>query len=178
MLCQNCQKNVATVRVTELLDDPDAAAQDEPQVTEEHLCEICAQTRNLPHAPVAKKSVTDILKLLQFSAQQSAARKRPTLSCPHCGMTWEEFRKKGRFGCPEDYRVFQKPLSDLLERMHGATEHIGRMPGVSNEELARIQRVSELKRDLESAIRDEAYESAAKIRDELKSLEIAPQEST
>ena len=60
MLCQNCQKNVATVQVTELIENDS----DDPEVREERLCEICAQSKDLPHAPVAKKSVTDILKLL------------------------------------------------------------------------------------------------------------------
>ena len=172
MLCQNCQKNVATVQVTEILDASDTPDADEfePEVQEEHLCEICAQAKNLPHSPVAKKSVSDILKLLQFSAQNTAKR-RPTLTCPDCGMTWEEFRQKGRFGCSKDYEVFEKPLKELLERMHGATDHCGRVPGLSEIQMERMQRVTELKRDLESAIRDEAYESAARIRDELKSIE-------
>ena len=174
MLCQNCQKNVATVHVTELIE----MESEGPEVHEERLCEICAQSKDLPHAPVAKKSVTDILKLLQFSAQQSASRRRTAQSCPECGMTWEEFRKRGRLGCPKDYEVFKKPLQDLLQRMHGSVEHAGRSPGVSQDQLARRQRMNELKRDLDSAIRDEAYEQAAQIRDKLKSLETKARSSS
>jgi protein-arginine kinase activator protein McsA len=37
--------------------------------------------------------------------------------------------------------------------------------------MARMQRVTELQRALEGAIRDEAYEAAAKLRDELRSLQ-------
>ncbi len=166
MLCQNCQKNVATVQVTELIE----AGTDEPEIREEQLCEICAQSKDLPHAPVAKKSVTDILKLLQYSAQQSTARRRAAPVCPDCGMTWEEFRKRGRFGCPKDYEIFAKPLQDLLQRMHGSLEHVGRVPGVCPEKVAQQQRVSELGRELDSAIRDEDYEQAARIRDELRTL--------
>ncbi len=174
MLCQNCQKNVATVHVTELLE----AGTEEPEVREEQLCEICAQSKDLPHAPVAKKSVTDILKLLQFSAQQSTARRRTAPACPNCGMTWEEFRKRGRFGCPEDYEVFKKPLQDLLQRMHGSLEHVGRVPGVSPDQLEKKQRLSELGRQLDSAVRDEDYEAAARIRDEIKSLTAEAQGSS
>lgn len=174
MLCQNCQKNVATVQVTELLENDSA----DPEVREERLCEVCAQSKDLPHAPVAKKSVTDILKLLQFSAQQTTTRRRNVPSCPDCGMTWEEFRKRGRLGCPRDYEVFEKPLRELLQRMHGSLEHAGRVPGVSPDQLARRQRMNELKRDLDSAIRDEAYEEAAQIRDELKHLETEAQQSS
>jgi len=174
MLCQNCQKNAATVHVTELLETDT----DEPEVREEQLCEICAQSKDLPHAPVGKKSVTDILKLLQFSAQQGGVRRKPAPSCPNCGMTWEEFRKRGRFGCPEDYEVFKKPLQDLLQRMHGSLEHVGRVPGVSPEQVARKQLISDLGRKLDSAVRDEDYEEAARIRDELKSLSAEAQGSS
>ena len=55
--------------------------------------------------------------------------------------------------------------------MHGARSHVGRVPGQSAEELNRRQRVLDLKQKLEVAIRDEAYESAAKLRDELRALE-------
>ena len=49
--------------------------------------------------------------------------------------------------------------------------HIHRVPGIGEGELERIQRVTDLKSELELAIRDEAYERAASIRDELKLLE-------
>ncbi|MEM7517821.1 MAG: UvrB/UvrC motif-containing protein, partial [Planctomycetota bacterium] len=71
-------------------------------------------------------------------------------------------------------QVFEKPLAELFERMHGSTEHVGRTPGADPDQLALRQRLTELKKNLECAIRDEAYESAAKIRDELRQLETEP----
>ena len=111
----------------------------------------------------------DIWKLLKYSAQQT--RKRSSLSCPDCGMTLEEFRKKGRLGCAKDYEVFSSHIDELLERVHGAKLHVGRRPGISEDELNRMQHVTDLQHKLEIAIREEAYESAARIRDELKDLE-------
>jgi protein arginine kinase activator len=115
--------------------------------------------------------MADIWKLLQYSAQQT--RKRAVIRCPDCGMTLEEFRKKGRLGCPKDYEVFRPQIDELLERVHGATEHRGRVPGLSEKELLRIQRMTDLQQELENAIREEAYENAARIRDELKELEVS-----
>jgi protein arginine kinase activator len=86
-------------------------------------------------------------------------------------MTLEEFRKKGRLGCPKDYEVFREHIDELLERVHGAKLHVGRRPGISEDELNRMQNVTDLQHKLEIAIREEAYESAARIRDELKDLE-------
>ena len=142
-------------------------------IHEEHLCDLCAKARELPHQPPQTPNVHNILKLLHVSTLRSQ-QQREQLVCPDCGMTWEEFRRRGRMGCPKDYSVFEKPLADILERMHGATEHVGRLPGSDPKELELRQRMLELKRDLESAIRDEAYESAAKIRDELRQLETDP----
>lgn len=137
------------------------------KIQEQHLCEACAQTAKLPHLPV--KGVAEIWKLLQASAQRS--KREVGIVCPECGMSLMEFRQKGRLGCPKDYEVFGAQLRDLLERIHGANRHVGRLPGLDEASMLRLERVNELQSALESAIRDEAYEAAAKLRDELKSLQ-------
>lgn len=175
MICQSCQKNVATVHVTEITEVPaaeGAAAAPERQVEEQHLCEVCAQTMDLPHMPAVKKSMADIWKLLQISAQQT--RKKAGPACPSCGMTLDEFRKKGRLGCAKDYEVFKGHILELLERVHGARTHIGRVPGTSEAEVERQRRMSTLRQELEVAIREEAYENAARLRDEIRQLEERP----
>ena len=86
-------------------------------------------------------------------------------------MTLMEFRQKGRLGCPKDYEIFTGQLRDLLERIHGATRHTGRLPGLDDDALAQRNRVSELQQKLADAIREEAYEDAAQLRDELKSVQ-------
>ena len=170
MICQSCQKNVATVHVTEITEAPAAeGATAERQVEEQHLCEVCAQTMDLPHTPAVKKSMADIWKLLQISAQQT--RKKSGPACPSCGMTLDEFRKKGRLGCAKDYEVFKGHILELLERVHGARTHIGRVPGTSDAEVERQRRMSALRQELEVAIREEAYENAARLRDEIRHLE-------
>ncbi len=172
MLCQSCQDNPATVHVTEVTyssPETETEAEAEDLVQERHLCEVCAQAANLPHTPVIKKSVAEIWKLLQASAQRG--RKETGVACPDCGMTLMEFRQKGRLGCPRDYDVFAPQLRDLLERIHGATRHSGRVPGLDESSLERLRHVNELQERLEAAIREEAYEDAAQLRDELKSLE-------
>lgn len=168
--CSGCKKSVATVHVTEIQEESEGAKR---TVREQHLCEACAQSVGLPHSPVQNKTMADIWKLLQISAQK--ARKRKALTCPHCKMTLEELRARGRLGCPKDYEIFGEYLGELLERMHGAREHVGRLPGLGEADLERIQRVQGLKQELERAIREEAYERAASLRDELKELEPEPE---
>ncbi len=176
MICQNCLKNAATVHVTEIAPGGAAAtsgadgdAQAAGQVTERHLCEICAQTQDLPHAPTAHKAQLDIWKLLQITAQQT--RRKPGPTCGGCGMELEEFRRKGRLGCAQCYEAFGTSLAELLERVHGARRHVGRLPGASEIDLERSRQLSDLRQKLETAIRAEEYENAARLRDELKTLE-------
>ena len=140
-------------------------------VNEHHLCEICAQTKDLPHTQAPGTTVqANVWKLLQITAEQK--RRREELKCKSCGMSVDEFRNKGRLGCAECYEVFRGPIAELLERVHGAMQHIGRVPGLSDDDLERMQRLSELRRELDAAVREEAYESAAGIRDEIDSIEM------
>ena len=167
MICQTCQKNVASVHVTEVADSAHVGP-DQPAFEERHLCEFCVQTMDLPHMPVMKKTVKDIWKLLQISQDKL---RRSEVSCGNCGLSLDEFRKKGRLGCASCYEVFGPHIGELLERVHGARKHVGRLPGTSEGQLERIHQLSQLRQRLDAAIRDEAYENAAQLRDELKALE-------
>ena len=170
MNCQSCEQKPASVHVTEIekFMGPGAA---ENEVSERHVCAECAVKLDLPHAPAMHQSVADnIWKLLQLSAQKARAQAR-SMRCPDCGISLEELRRHGRVGCAGCYDVFADYLAELLERMHGAQEHVGRLPGIGEGELERLQRVTSLKGELDLAIRKEDYEHAAAIRDELKLLE-------
>lgn len=164
MNCELCHQKPATVHVTEITRSPEDAR----IVQEQHICEPCAQKLDLPTSGVSAVKGSEIWKLLTKSAQ-IARMIGP--SCPECGMSLAEFRSKGRVGCPKDYEIFRAHLDPLLLRVHGAKEHRGRLPGVSETDRARVQQLHELRARLEAAIRDEAYESAARLRDEIQELE-------
>jgi protein arginine kinase activator len=140
-----------------------------PQIQEQHFCEPCAHAMKLPYG-AGKNSVQDILKLIK-AAHPPRARTPGGLACPDCGITLVEFRQRGRLGCPKDYEVFGAQLRDLLERIHGSSQHVGRAPSVDDAAVKRMQRITELRAALDVAIRDEAYEAAAKLRDELRTLQ-------
>ncbi len=169
MICQACQKNLATVHVTEIISGGNGNGTGSPEILDKHICPACAQQMDLPHMQVVSKKMADIWKLLQQSSRKT--RREASLTCPECGMTLGEFRSKGRLGCPKDYEIFREHLDALLVRMHNADSHVGRGPGVDEFELERMQRINRLREKLEEAVRSEAYESAARLRDELKDLQ-------
>lgn len=175
--CEICSKSPATVHVTEIARPTGKGAKAAPNVQQKHICEACAQTLQIPHSPVVlNKNMLDVWKLLQQSALK--ARAEGTLSCPECGLSLAEFRSKGRLGCPKDYEVFRSHLDPLLLRVHNSTEHKGRLPGMNESERERLRAISSLRAKLEVAIREEAYESAARLRDEIQELETHPKEAT
>jgi len=172
MICPRCNKNLATVHVTEVTEFIGPEHPDN-QVQDHFICQVCAQELDVSVAGMAPKAVaSQIWKLLQLHTKKGQIRiKTGGPSCPSCGMTLEELQRHGRVGCARCYEAFQEHLDQHLERLHGSKEHVGRLPGISEGELARRQRVSDLRGALELAVREEDYERAATLRDELAALE-------
>lgn len=176
MQCQVCGKNPASVHITEIHDPAPVAkpgsqsAAGKATYRQKHICEACAQMMNLPHMPVVvKKNMVDIWKLLQRSAERS--RQEAGMVCEHCQMSLGEFRSKGRLGCPDCYESFRRHLDPLLERIHNASHHTGRLPGMDERAQERRRKISSLREKLVTAIKEEAYEDAASLRDLLQALE-------
>ena len=160
--CDNCNKP-ATVHLTEIRNG---------KKIEKHLCEQCAaQNEGLP-----VKSHTPINELLtNFVMAHSGLQKDVGQSCDVCGVTWAEFRQGGLFGCANDYSVFEKDLTPLLQRAHeGATHHVGKVPtrrGGSGVPLKKRIDATKLRKELARAVEAEDYERAASLRDQIRQAE-------
>ena len=86
-------------------------------------------------------------------------------------MTLSLFRRHGRLGCPNDYDLFARPLAQLLEQIHGKTSHSGKAPSEPSPELSLERNRRELMQRLDQAVQNEAYEEAARIRDEIQVID-------
>jgi protein arginine kinase activator len=164
MKCDNCNKQPATVHLTEIKGG---------KKIEKHLCEQCAaQNEGVPI-----KSHTPINELLtNFVMAHSGLQKELGTACEHCGITWAEFRQSGLLGCSHDYEQFEKDLTPLLQRAHeGATHHTGKVPtrtGASGVPRKRKSvDIAKLKKELAGAVESEDYERAAKLRDAIREAE-------
>jgi len=175
MLCSLCQKNPATVHLTEIVDD---------QMSELHLCDDCARKKSVQMEQ--QFGLSDLLGgLVEYGKQLSGGTEKApgVLQCGACGLTYEDFRKIGRLGCSACYTAFSKQLGTLLKRIHGASHHIGKAlpqavpgPGPGPRALARPRAtkaidIDELKARMQEAIRQEAFEEAAHLRDMIKEIE-------
>ena len=159
MICQSCEKVAATFHLTEIV---------EGEKKEVHLCELCAKNQG-----VSPFSVASLLSELGGTEIGSPAGGEPgvALECPHCGLEWDEFRARGRLGCPHDYEAFRPALVPLLEKIHGATQHIGKVPARLGQEMAVEKELIDRRRELLKAVQQEDYERAARLRDEIQKLE-------
>ncbi len=162
MLCNICNKNMATVHLTEIIDD---------QINELHLCEECARQKS---AAMEQQFGLSSLLAGMVETEKSPAKETegPTVKCPNCQLTYAEFKKIGRLGCGECYRAFKKSLAPLLKRIHGSNQHFGKAP--TKAAGAAVQKktdMGDLRDRLQKAIEAEAFEEAASLRDQIKELE-------
>jgi protein arginine kinase activator len=92
-------------------------------------------------------------------------------SCASCNTTLRQILETGRVGCSTCYATFPVQLESLLEGIHVALAHRGKVPRVSDAR-ARVRADLQSKRGLlKTALTTENYEEAAALRDEIKALE-------
>ena len=81
------------------------------------------------------------------------------------------------FGCENCYKVFANKLDIVLKKLHGNNRHVGKKLILTPEKRVvttrkkRKNKIDELKEKLQECIKNEEYEKAAIIRDEIKKLE-------
>ncbi len=166
MKCQQCEKQ-ATHHITELTDG-------KPQ--ELHLCEECARVYlSVGNEHESNPAVSNLAGMLaQQMAVGETAEELARLeqkSCPVCGISFLEFRKQGRLGCPNDYAYFAEELEPLLLNIHGETQHTGKVPKHSTGDIQLQTELIRLRREMKEAIATENYERASEIRDHITAIE-------
>ena len=159
MVCDHCKQNEAIIHLTQIEND---------QMRTFHLCEGCAAEKGLePGVSVANAPLTDFLAQVGRSAEPVSHG-----PCPYCGLKIEEFKKTGRLGCSHCYVTFEPSLRGLLRRLHGSTQHVGKVYLPPDPTRAEQQeRLAGLRRKLDRAVELEDFERAAQIRDMIRTLE-------
>ena len=91
--------------------------------------------------------------------------------CSSCGMTYSEFNRLGKFGCPDCYEAFREEITPLVRRIHGHTKHVGKVPNRGTGVFRTANQIKRLRQHLKKLVQDERYEEAARVRDEIRMLE-------
>lgn len=174
MLCENCNENEANVRYTQIVNGVKK---------EMRLCDKCARELGIGnmdfHLPMDFTNFfADLLNEYNDDFIPSIAMPKE-LTCDKCGLSFEDFVESGKFGCDNCYSVFEEKIDPILKRLHGSNRYVGKR--VKNlepaneievkEEKKEQNKIDKLKAELKQKIKEEKYEEAAKIRDEIKKLE-------
>jgi protein arginine kinase activator len=166
MLCQSCNERTATIHLTEITEGMRA---------ETHLCEACAQKQGL--AVKSQIPLNELLSTLLAAQTESQGGQAPAeaaadIRCPSCGMTFQTFLQKSQLGCPHDYKVFDEPLKAIIQKaQNGHARHRGKVPASAPVDTRDQIKLMNLRQQLEEAVRNEDYETAAKLRDMMENLQ-------
>jgi protein arginine kinase activator len=172
MLCEQCKKRTATVFYNEKLNGRSRSLS---------LCGECAsklrESGEIRDVTSMIGSFADPFSALQderfgdFFGLRILRAKEEKILCPCCGRALAAILADGKVGCAECYSCFSEELSPLLRSLHGGAAHRGRIPSRLLARRARIEQLSRLREELQKAIREEKFEEAARLRDEIRILE-------
>jgi len=166
-LCDVCQAAPASVFITKIVNN---------DVTKISLCRSCAEKQQADLSNADTLSLQELMEgILSFGLSSTVASANEDESpddreCPHCGTTAEELRVHGRLGCENCYEVFADRVSSALEQLQAGEEHRGKVAASARELVEMEKRLGSLREALTAAVREERYEEAARLRDELNAL--------
>lgn len=154
--CQKCP-SPATMHITEVLG--------QGKYEELHFCEGCAQKYFGDPKSGGKPAKPEAVETEEAVFSQA--------ECPDCGLKFVDFRNSGRLGCARDYEIFREELTPLLENIHGEPRHCGKSPRRLPQAKQTESELTKLRTELKQAVAREDYEAAARLRDQIRTLESA-----
>jgi protein arginine kinase activator len=170
MKCEICHKADAETAIHK---------EDESGTQELYVCRKCAAAATVEATEkVAAKSPRDnepsmpplpLMGMILDAAFEIVGRalSMSDQSCPTCGITHNEYRKRSRLGCPTCYETFAKELDSAIFDLHRTRQHVGKVPLRAQAELRR----KNIEDALSEAIKGQHYEEAVTLRDRLRQLD-------
>ena len=164
MLCEKCGKNQATHSYLQNINGKETSV---------YLCSECA--KKYAYGDLFSSFPFNFSNLLSSffdtSLLHAPVETDNTLRCEKCGTSYNEIVENGQIGCAQCYTTFSKQLRPVIEKIHGVTEHKGKVPNSAGESLKQKHRLSNLKKQLTECIAKQEFEKAAQLRDEISALE-------
>ena len=154
--CDICSK-LATVHLTQIVNG---------KIHKIDLCETCAKEKGVTDPNGF--SLADLLASGEDNGEIDEAH--GDLVCSVCGFTPEDYKKLGRLGCPSCYEDLAPMVEPMLAYMHKGIAHVGKVPENTLARGASKSKLTEIEDQLQTAIQEERYEEAAKLRDQLLEL--------
>ena len=161
MLCQKCNKKQATTHVRQTVNG---------KFYEYDLCDECAASmgyKSIFHTIGINDLFSNLLGETLLPYQNSVKSR----VCPRCGLSFDEFARTGQAGCAECYSTFRDELMPSLQRIHGRVQHVGKTASTASPEAKKRSTTAKLKKELNEAVKEQDFEKAALLRDQIAELE-------
>lgn len=125
----------------------------------------CCQACPVVTAPVAGGLLPSVELGYKLSVPSPTGRGR----CPSCGFRWQDFERTHRIGCPTCYQAHTEQVLATIARLQPGMAHQGRRPqALTADRQAKLAACQAL---LAEAVKEEDFESAAALRDQIAALE-------
>lgn len=169
MLCDDCGEKEAVFQATQI---------GKNKKTVLNLCADCWKKHGFD-APLSAIGfsmgnilASNILASIIKQSEAESTKPLPKVKCSGCGLSYGEFRQQGRLGCSRCYETFFDNLKDLLRRVHGSNDHMGKVPRSAQETFMARRELNRLHREMKRAVEKEEFEKAARLRDQIRKLEV------
>ncbi len=160
--CEHCRQAPATIKFVKQVGD---------EVSAHYFCAACAAELGLP-ADGDGLSLATLLTAFANLESGGGSERAAEPAC-RCGLTFSAFRESGRFGCARCYATFAPQVEKLMRKIHRSARHTGQVPQRQAAALSRHRELAQLQQELQAAVRREAYEEAAQLRDRIRLLAAA-----
>jgi protein arginine kinase activator len=167
MLCEKCGKNTVTTHLKQVING---------DAQEMNLCSECAEELGygffsslIPFNDLVP-SLNSFLGGI-FTQTMPLKTLNSPRKCSVCGSSFEDIAQDARVGCANCYRDFYTQLLPSIQRIHGKTKHIGKIPASASNHLKLRHELKALQQNLNDAVSIQDYENAAKIRDRIREIE-------
>ena len=163
MLCQSCGKRNATTHIKNIVNG---------EMTEYYLCGECAS--RIGYGDLANgfsMSIHDMLSAVLKRDEPIEKSRNAEVACEVCGCTFAEIVRSGKIGCSECYEKFRDRLRPSIQRIHGNSRHVGRVPFSASLRAQLDEQIDEARKQLKQAIEEENFEEAVRLRDRIRAAE-------
>lgn len=175
MKCSHCHEKEANTHIRRIING---------KKEEMYLCEECARELGVmdefDFEPLTMDSFFGNLLGAGAAALNSLAGVE---RCTYCGSSFNDIINSGKVGCAHCYDRFDDRLAPSIEKLHGRTKHVGKhvtyteepdkkdkQPDSKDNKASEISEEDKLKAELQTAIKEQRFEDAAVIRDQIKNL--------
>ena len=172
MLCDICKKEEACIHIEK---------HDGTQKGTYHICQTCADLQGFtPENLQNNKTIEKLFRHLEKALKGTLSLDQSE-NCPTCKTSLSTYQRDGILGCSDCYTTFHGQLVSDMQKLHPALKHLGKLPK-QNLELnfqAKQEMVAddfvdtpleELEKKLQYCIKEEDYEKAAQIRDQIAEI--------